>query len=140
MSDGADVRPPPLLRDRHRAAAVRYAITGVALLLLDMAVFFVLARGLQVEPALAQFAARAAGAVAGFFGHKNFSFRNTGDGPAMPLRQVLLYATVTAITLCVSPLVLVGLLALSDNLVAAKLGTEVVMVAFNYFCLSRVFR
>jgi len=44
------------------------------------------------------------------------------------------------VTICVSPLVLLGLLELSNNLVVAKLGTEVVMVAFNYFCLSRVFR
>lgn len=46
----------------------------------------------------------------------------------------------TVVTISISPLVLVGLLALIDSLLVAKLGTEVVMVAFNYFCLSKVFR
>lgn len=132
--------PAPLLRDRRRATVARYALTGVGLLVLDMCVFFVLARVFLVAPAFSQLAARTAGAVAGFFGHKYFSFGNGGKGAAVPLRQALLYGLVTVITISISPLVLVGLLALIDNLLVAKLGTEVVMVAFNYFCLSKVFR
>ena len=130
----------PLLRERWRATVLRYALTGVGLLVLDMCVFFLLAKVFMVTPAFSQLAARTAGAVAGFFGHKYFSFGNGGTGAAVPLRQALLYGLVTAVTICISPLVLVGLLALLDNLVVAKLGTEVVMVAFNYFCLSKVFR
>jgi putative flippase GtrA len=132
--------PAPLLRDRRRARVARYALTGVGLLVLDMCVFFVLAKVFLVAPAFSQLAARTAGAVAGFFGHKYFSFGNGGKGAAVPLRQALLYGLVTVITISISPLVLVGLLALIDNLLVAKLGTEVVMVAFNYFCLSKVFR
>lgn len=129
----------PLLRVVRRLTAIRYALTGVALLVLDMGVFFTLATLFGVAPGFAQLVARTAGAVAGFFGHKFFSFRNV-SGPAVPLRQALQYGAVTTVTICVSPLVLMGLLAMFDNLVVAKLGTEVVMVAFNYFCLSKVFR
>ncbi|WP_374246511.1 GtrA family protein [Zoogloea sp.] len=135
--------PQPLLRAQRRLTVLRYAVTGVGLLVLDMAVFFVLAKVFLVAPALAQLAARTAGAVAGFFGHKYFSFGNGGDarrGAAVPLRQAVQYGLVTAVTIGISPLVLLALLSLMDNLVVAKLGTEVVMVAFNYFCLSRVFR
>lgn len=130
----------PLLRDRSRVTVARYALTGVGLLLLDLCVFFVLAKVFLVAPAFSQLVARATGAVAGFFGHKYFSFGNGAAGSAVPLRQALLYGLVTVVTISISPLVLVGLLALIDNLVVAKLGTEVVMVAFNYFCLSKVFR
>jgi putative flippase GtrA len=41
-----------------------------------MCVFFVLAKVFMVAPAFSQLAARTAGAVAGFFGHKYFSFGN----------------------------------------------------------------
>jgi putative flippase GtrA len=140
LTGPADAGPTSLLRDQRRATVARYALTGVGLLVIDMCVFFVLARVFQVTPAASQLAARTAGAVAGFFGHKYFSFGNGRQGAAVPVRQALLYGLVTAVTICISPLVLVGLLALIDNLVVAKLGTEVVMVAFNYFCLSRVFR
>ena len=140
MNDRAIGRLALLLLSLRRLAAARYAITGVGLLLLDICVFFVLARVFMVSPAVAQLVARSVGATAGFFGHKHFSFGNSGGGPAVPLRQAVLYALVTIVTICVSPLVLLGLLELSNNLVVAKLGTEVVMVAFNYFCLSRVFR
>ena len=140
MSDSAIGRLTLRLLSLRRLAAARYALTGIALLLLDMCVFFVLARVFLVSPAIAQLVARTAGATAGFSGHKHFSFGNAAGKPAVPLRQAALYTLVTVVTICVSPLVLVGLLTLSNSLVAAKLGTEVVMVAFNYFCLSRVFR
>jgi putative flippase GtrA len=140
MSEGVGGRLTPLLRAVRRASAARYAITGVALLVLDICVFFVLARLFMVPPAAAQLVARSVGAAAGFFGHKNFSFKKTGDTPGAPLRQVVPYVLLTLTTIGVSPVVLIGLLALLDNLVAAKLGTEVVMVALNYFCLRRVFR
>lgn len=140
MNDRAIGRLTLRLLSLRRLAAARYAVTGVALLLLDICIFFALARIFMVSPAIAQLVARTAGATAGFFGHKYFSFGNSAGGPAVPLRQAALYTLVTVLTICVSPLVLVGLLTLSNNLVVAKLGTEVVMVAFNYFCLSRVFR
>ena len=114
MSEDVGGRLTPLLRAVRRASAARYAITGVALLVLDICVFFVLARLFMVPPAAAQLGA--------------------------PLRQVVPYLLLTLTTIGVSPVVLIGLLALLDNLVAAKLGTEVVMVALNYFCLRRVFR
>lgn len=117
----------------------RYVITGLALLGFDMGTFFLLVKVFEADPALAQFVARGSGAVAGFFGHKFFSFRNA-EGTTAPIRQVVLYGVVTTITVCISPLVLMSLLVTQDSLIVAKLGTEVVMVAFNYLCLSKVFR
>ena len=45
--------PQPLLRGQRRLTVLRYAVTGVGLLVLDMAVFFVLAKVFLVAPALA---------------------------------------------------------------------------------------
>ena len=61
MSDGAIGRLTLRLLSLRRLAAARYALTGIALLLLDMCVFFVLARVFLVSPAIAQLVARTAG-------------------------------------------------------------------------------
>ena len=123
-----------------RFAATRYAATGMALLIIDIATFLLLASLLEVSPALSQLIARACGATFGFFGHKYFSFRNNAPRRSAQLQQTMEYGLVTLISITTSPILLSLILETSNSIFFSKIVTDLTMIILNYVLLGRVFR
>lgn len=122
------------------AQGLRYLAVGVAVFLLDLGVFSALLALAPPFYLVANLAAKAAGAAAGFVLHKRFTFSwRQGDGW---LRQLTSYAGVALLSAGLST-GLLGLLADGAGLppLAAKLGADAVAIA-TAFVLGRtvVFR
>ena len=80
------------LLNSDSARPFRYLVTGGMAWLVDLAVFTLLLPVAGIAPA--QLAARTAGAVAAFAGHKLFVFRSLGRNPAALMTQTLAYAAI----------------------------------------------
>ncbi len=126
--------------ERDTRRFVRYLAVGVALFVLDFAVFVLLHVGLHVEVGVSQAISRTLGAAAGFVAHRKFTFPArerahslTGQGAG--------YVVLTIVNLLLAPL-LIELLdwLLNGAGVIAKILTDVVMVLETYLVLKFLFR
>ncbi len=132
-----DVRPATEVR-----RSARYALTGFALYALDFSVFFVLTVVGGVHVAVSQFVARSVGAIAGFYGHRSFTFQENRRDPALGLAaQWSAYTIVSAATIFASPLfIMIAMRVTGDRQLLAKVVTEPFLVLMAYVGLRFVFR
>ncbi len=119
------------LFDSESARPFRYLVTGGVGWLVDLAVFtFFLPLAGIVS---AQLAARIAGAIVAFLGHKLFVFRALDRSPTALATQTLGYAALWALAYILSAAALVILIGhLNWNIIAAKIVVEVGIVFMNY--------
>jgi putative flippase GtrA len=128
----------------HRASFLRYLIIGGAIFVLDFMVWITCVRifGWDVRPS--QVLSRSVGALAGFFGHKYFSFGTQDQEQVASLvTQGSGYTLVTIINIIISPLVVYEAIKLLQGLpgalIAGKLLAEVIMVVWTYILLRFLF-
>jgi putative flippase GtrA len=116
-------------------------LAGSFLFVLDFAVYFVLARILGIEPAVAQFVSRGTGAFVGFFVHRDFSFRTDGATRGISTaNQGAGYTLVTIGNLLGSPfLVHWSVAALGGKIALGKLAVDVFLVIESYVVLRILF-
>lgn len=121
-------------RDRaSRQSPIRYLLAGGLLFLIDFAVTRTLYVELRQPLELAQWAGRLAGAGAGYWVHRLFTFQVAGQ---LIGRAKLRYWLVAAGLWVVSPLLLkVAINAIPDNLFLAKIAIECVLVSASYLLL-----
>ena len=131
-----------LLRRATDVHVLRYLAVGGLLFLIDLGVVYTLVVGLGIGPGVAQLFGRTTGAVTGFFLHRNFTFRSpTGEYQVGLFGQGSGYILLGIATILISPFVLLAMLAVFDQqLVIAKVFTEVVIVAGNYLVMRLMFR
>lgn len=124
-----------------RYSSVRYLLAGGFLFFLDFSVYFVLARGLGIEPGVAQFVSRGTGALVGFFVHRDFSFRKEGATHGIStMSQGAGYTLVTLANLLGSPfLVHWSVAALGGRIALGKLAVDVFLVLESYLVLRILF-
>jgi putative flippase GtrA len=77
---------------------LRYGLTGAAVTALQAAIYWGLARGLGVDPQLANFAGYLAALATGFVSHGRFSFRGHG-GRDRPAARALRFFLVSLVSL-----------------------------------------
>lgn len=119
------------LLNSDSARPLRYLVTGGAAWLVDLAVFTLLLPVAGIV--LAQLAARIAGAVAAFVGHKLFVFQSLDRNPYTLATQTAGYAGLWILAYILSTLALVVLIEhLEWNMLAAKIVVEVGIVLMNY--------
>jgi putative flippase GtrA len=124
-----------------RHSSIRYLLAGGFLFALDFSVYFVLARGLGIEPGVAQFVSRGTGAFVGFFVHRDFSFRTEGATHGISTTsQGAGYTLVTIANLLGSPfLVHWSVAALGGRIALGKLAVDVFLVLESYVVLRILF-
>jgi putative flippase GtrA len=134
-----DAEPHPA---RRRLAAWlgqgwRYLLVGGLAWLIDFLTFLALYAGVGLV--WAQTAARVAGALVGFAGHKYFVFADRRSAPRHLGRQALLYVLLWGVSYGLS---VAGLLWLVRDLdlrpVLAKLLVEAVIIGFNFITMKRL--
>ena len=115
----------------------RYLLVGGLAWLVDFLTFFALYAGVGLV--WAQTAARVAGALVGFAGHKYFVFADRRSAPRHLGRQALLYVLLWGVSYGLS---VAGLLWLVHDLelhpVTAKLLVEAVIMGFNFITMKRL--
>ncbi len=128
----------------HRSCFLRYLVTGFAIFALDFAVWITCVRvfGWDVRPS--QVLSRSVGALAGFFGHKYFSFgTDVREQAGSLVTQGGGYTLLTIINIIISPLVVFEAIRLLQGLpgalIAGKLLAEVIMVVWTYLLLRFLF-
>lgn len=95
---------------------LRYAITGGAVTLLGVGVYWVLVRYVAVTPLLANVGAYLASMAVGYFAHSRFSFRGHGDRDA-PVARTIRFVLVSLVSFGLNTLfvwLLTGVLAGAD--------------------------
>ncbi|MBL4836730.1 MAG: GtrA family protein [Kordiimonadaceae bacterium] len=119
----------------------RYLLVGVALFLLDYAVFYLLHIPGAIELHLAQWAARITGAIAGFYLHHQFTFRaGTFSLSKLLAKRSLLYGVGFFSILLISPVIVSFVLSLVEgHLFLAKLISECLFICLSYSINHYVF-
>lgn len=120
----------------------RYLIVGVSLFLLDLTVFLLCVNVFGTGVTFGQVLSRSAGAFAGFFGHKYFSFKawETKDSVGQLTKRGSGYVFVVIFNIGFSPVVVSVLVsAIPGNLILSKLLAEVFLVVETYILLKIVF-
>lgn len=113
------------------ARPFRYLFSGGVAWLVDLAVFTFFLPGGGII--LAQLAARTAGAVVSFIGHKVFVFHARDYHPAALARQTFHFVLLWLFSYIMSTLALIGLIdKMHWNVLAAKLLVEVFILLINY--------
>lgn len=117
--------------ESEKTRPLRYLLSGGVAWLVDLGVFTLcLASG---GIAIAQFAARTAGAIVAFIGHKFFVFRAREYRPRILARQSLYFAMLWLFSYVSSTLALIGLIdVLRWNVVVSKIVVEVGVITVNY--------
>lgn len=147
MNAALQVRKKPSIRPGGNVSAeirrsVWYLCTGGVVYAIDFAIFFVLVMVAGLNAPAAQFLARSVGAAAGYFGHRNFTFRENRAEPALgPAGQWAGYVTVAVATIVASPLcIMIAMRLTGDRELLAKVMTEPLLIAMSYAGLRFVFR
>lgn len=125
-----------------RHSSVRYLLAGGFLFVLDFVVYIALARGLGLDPGIAQFVSRSTGAITGFFLHRNFSFSTRGAARSISVAsQGVGYTLATIGNLLVSPfLVHWSVEALGGRIALGKLAVDIFLVLETYLVMRFLFR
>ena len=131
-----------MVRQAMNVRVLRYLIVGGLLFLIDLGVVYTLVIGMDMGPGIAQLFGRTTGAVTGFFLHRNFTFRSPTDEYRIgAVGQGSGYILLGIATIMISPFILLVMLDIfSQQLVVAKVFTEVVIVAGNFIAMRLVFR
>ena len=136
----------PLLTDRsHLASFLRYLVTGGAVFALDFAVWITCVSVFAWDVRTSQLLSRTVGALAGFFGHKHFSFQQGDDyRPNAVATQGGAYTAGMIFNIIISPFVVYYCIwlvrPLPGSLIIGKLLADVLLVIESYVLLRIIFR
>jgi putative flippase GtrA len=124
----------------HQWSLVRYALTGVGLLVLDVLVFFVLADLADVPIAVSQIVARSTGAITGFFLHKRYTFNKAQIVELRTVKEGGAYLVLVVVMVLISPLVVHAMIDLfGGHLLAGKIASDVLLLLITFPITKLVF-
>ncbi len=127
---------------RFGGRILRYILSGMVLLAVDYATFFVFDSGFGAGLALSQGFARSTGAISGFFLQKAFVFRARSKVLSDSFRQGFAYVALTILNIALSAGCadfLGNRLGLRPHL-AVKLCTDIILAGETFLLLHVVFR
>lgn len=122
-------------------SAARYMAVGAGLFLLDFAVFLLLVIHMDVTVPVSQAIARAVGAIAGFFAHRQYTFAplRRDYERLSPIGQAWAYTGLTLVMIVWSPWVVMFTVWLCENVVVGKAVGESLLFIQVYIVSRFIF-